>query len=168
MNKDAKRLLLMRHAKSSWEDERLTDFERPLNDRGRRAALRMGRLLREQKIQVDIVIASPAVRVKETLAGLLPEWQCAPEVIWEKALYLAPLERWLSTVAGLHDSWQSVLFVGHNPGLGQLLSHLSNNAQHLPTGSIALLETSAQSWPLSLMLRPWRQTAFWKPKGLES
>lgn len=157
----------MRHAKSSWDGPPIDDFDRPLNQRGRLAAPLMGRLLSDRGIQVDIVIASTAVRVKETLAGLLPEWNCDPEVLWERTIYLAPVEQLLSTISGLHDSWHSVMIVGHNPGLSELLGRLSNNPQHLPTGAIAMLDASAETWPQSLTLRPWRQVALWKPKELD-
>ena len=144
MGQNVKQLVIMRHAKSSWDDELLTDYERPLNDRGRLAAPLMGRLLREHKINVDVVLASSAVRVRRNSVRLnsrVTSTGCR-SILGKVAIHgLVESGYFISTIAGLHDQWQSVMLVGHNPGLSQLLSHFSNEPQRLPTAAIAILET---------------------------
>jgi phosphohistidine phosphatase len=160
-------LLLLRHAKSSWAEPEQPDVERPLNDRGRAAAKLMGKKMRHEDVSVDILLASTATRVRETLDLLLPAWHWDGPIVWEKELYLASRETILELVAALADEWQSVLVVGHNPGLSDLVGFLTEEATDMPTAALAILSSDQGDWPTALRHRPWQQLAFWKPKDLE-
>ncbi len=159
-----RRLVLMRHAKSDWENARLSDHERPLNDRGRRVAPKMGRFLRDQGIQPEVVLASTAVRVQQTLDLVTEKWNPSPEVLTERSLYLADLSGLLAQVRGLHDSWNEVMFVGHNPGISQLASALAKQSIDMPTACVAVLVSEQSEWTTAAS--DWKLAALWLPRQL--
>ena len=162
-----RRLLVLRHAKSSWSEPNAPDFDRPLNERGRENAPVLGRRMRSESIKADAIIASTARRVKETLELVLPAWKWSGDVHWERQLYLASSDTILKNVSALaDDSWQSILVVGHNPGLSHLVSLLTGEAVELPTAALAIVDGPASDWLTALRTRDWRLTAFWKPKDL--
>ncbi|MHC4809352.1 MAG: SixA phosphatase family protein [Planctomycetota bacterium] len=152
-------LLLMRHAKSDWTDAVLEDHERPLNDRGRRDAPRMGRLLAAEGLMPDLVVCSTAVRARQTLEGLtagggLGEAGHAA-VVHEASLYLATPGTILAvaraavtgTGAGVAaGDPERVLLIGHNPGMEQLASRLAGRFVRFPTATIAACELTATGW----------------------
>ena len=121
-----KTLTLLRHAKSGWDDGVARDFDRPLNDKGRRAAQTVGRYMARAGLRFDRVIASPAVRVVETLAEVGATCGFALDPVWEKRLYLAPADEIMAVVAGLAGDADDVLVVGHNPGLEELVLDLAD------------------------------------------
>jgi phosphohistidine phosphatase len=143
-------LLLLRHAKSSWEDAALPDRDRPLNKRGRRAAAAMRQAMHELGLTPDLVLVSPARRTQETLAGLEP-WDETPLVEPAETLYLASAQQLLSVLRGVNETVRSVLLVGHNPGLHELAVMLAGShaadpdkmakrlAAGFPTGALAEL-----------------------------
>lgn len=148
-----KRLMILRHAKSDWGDAKLDDFDRPLNDRGWKAARRLGRELRDREIEFDKVIASPAARVRETLDGLTEKLKVNVEIRFEPRMYLASEETLLEFVRDLPESVHAPLFVGHNPGLQQLVldltragAHRNQVAHKFPTAAFARIELSAARW----------------------
>jgi phosphohistidine phosphatase len=112
-------LLLLRHAKSSWDSPDLPDRERPLNPRGRRAAGLMRQAVRDLGLVPDIVLVSAARRTRETLA-LLEPWDETPLVEEMDSLYLAPAAHLLDVLRGVTETARSVMMVGHNPGLHEL------------------------------------------------
>jgi phosphohistidine phosphatase len=113
-----KRLTILRHAKSSWDRPDADDFDRPLNDRGRKAAVRMGHELKHRELRFDVALASPAVRVRETLDGLAKgDGEFAPDIRFDQSLYLADAATLLDRVKALSDDVRAPLLVGHNPGL---------------------------------------------------
>ena len=121
-----KRLLLLRHAKSDWH-QAVSDRERPLNARGRRDAACVGRWIAASGLAAPgLILASPARRVRETLALLLPAagWEAVDRIL-EDALYLASEAELLGRIRSLPDECESVMLVGHNPGLEDLLVRLS-------------------------------------------
>ena len=147
-----RRLYLLRHAKSSWKDERLADHERPLARRGRRAAKAIGRHLREQGVDPELVLCSTARRARETLEGLEPslgrgairvEPGCTARVL--------PSSSHAST--RFRASVRSVMVIGHNPALEQLallLARRGSTVQELetkfPTGALATLACRGPGW----------------------
>lgn len=161
-----RQLFVLRHAKSNWSDADASDFVRPLNQRGQTAAPLMGTKLRQNNQQVDVILASTAVRVRQTLDLLLPAWQYAGPVIWEKQLYLASPETLTHHLASLDKEWTRVMIVGHNPGLSQLVGQLSGSHVDMPTAAIIQLECAATDWPTAMRERAWAQLAFWKPKEI--
>lgn len=155
-----KTLGLFRHAKSDWGDARARDFDRPLNGRGRKGAPLMGRHIREYGLRWDRIIASPAVRAAETLelafagAGLDADRGFA--VNWDRRLYLASSASLLDLLREQDDSLGSILMVGHNPGLEDLIFDLVPDdgssplrdvvEAKFPTAAFAVLELDAERW----------------------
>ena len=115
-----KTLTLLRHAKSGWDDPVARDFDRPLNPKGRRAAATMGRHLRDLGVTFDRVIASPAVRVQETLDELERGLGRRLAPAWDRRLYLASAATLLDVVRECANDAESLLLIGHNPGLEDL------------------------------------------------
>ncbi|MFO7855686.1 MAG: histidine phosphatase family protein [Paracoccaceae bacterium] len=140
-----RRLVLMRHAKSSWDDPDLADRLRPLNRRGRLAAALMGALLREEDLVPDAALLSPAVRVQETWARLGLD---APAETVE-ALYMAEPETQLTALRAAPAAAKTLLMVGHEPGTTAFLRKLSDGTepagcarawQKVPTAALAVVE----------------------------
>lgn len=154
-------LLLMRHAKSSWSDSSLSDFNRPLKRRGREAAPRMARRLVAEGLVPDLIVCSAAVRTRETVELLLPEFPSAPVVEFRDDLYMAPAEDYLEAIRGTADAVTRLMIVGHNPGLEDLVGDLSQS-ERFPTGAIAHLEFNGSHWtdlgagPLLQLKHLWR------------
>lgn len=147
-----KRLHLLRHAKSSWDDAALRDRDRPLAPRGRRATIRIANWARKHDVRPQLVVSSSAVRARETLQGVLPGLG-EPEIWIELALYAASAETLLERVRALPDEAEEAMLVGHNPGLGDLLlllgepGELRDRAEaKVPTGALATLEADIESW----------------------
>jgi|SRR5882757_1301804 len=144
-------LLLLRHAKSSWDDPTLADHERPLARRGRRAAEAIGEHLRAEGLRPSLVVCSPAQRTRETLELLS---LVGPEVRLEDAVYDASESELAAVVRGLPEVVKSVLVIGHNPALGDLAARLSGQdrseeanrlREKFPTGALAVFE-SEETW----------------------
>lgn len=112
-------LLLLRHAKSSWNDATLPDRDRPLNKRGRRAIAAMRQAMQQLGLTPDLVLVSPARRTQETLAGIEP-WDDTPLIKSLEVLYLATAQQLLSVLRGMNETVRSVLLIGHNPGMHEL------------------------------------------------
>jgi phosphohistidine phosphatase len=136
------RLYLLRHAKSSWDDPALADFERPLAPRGRKAAKRIADHAAREGIRPELVICSPAARARETLERVAPGLG-EPEVEFDERLYGATEDELLARLREVPSSVGSVLLVGHNPGTAQLLALLVGTGRPLPaevpTGALASL-----------------------------
>ena len=153
-----KRLGLLRHAKSEDHEPRGFDFDRGINDKGRRAAAVMGRYLGTKVVHFDRVLASPAVRVQETLNIALDAMGRAAPVdrIEDRRLYLATSDSIADVVSELGGDAENLLVVAHNPGLEDVvLDHVPNDgscalrdivAVKYPTGAFALLEFDIDDW----------------------
>jgi phosphohistidine phosphatase len=141
-----KKLLLLRHAKSSWADATLTDFERPLNERGKLAAPLVGKFMRERRITPDLIICSPAKRTRETIALVLKAARIEPRLRYDERIYEASLARLLEVVSEIEGDKQEVMLVGHNPGFENLLEHLTGATKRMPTAALALIALDADRW----------------------
>lgn len=161
-----KRLILLRHAKSSWEDDQLADHDRPLNDRGRKAAKRIGRLLLEKKIVADVVLCSTSVRTRETAEIVFAKWPARPEISFRSDLYHASPEEMAIILAGLADQQGSAMLIGHNPGFEQFLEQLTGQYEQFPTAAVAVLELDLEEWGQVSTSTRGRLVHFWKPKEL--
>jgi phosphohistidine phosphatase len=167
-----KTLTLLRHAKSGWDDHSLRDFDRALNAKGKRAAARVGRHWRDLGLAFDSVVASPAVRVVETLEHVATGYGDDLAPAWDRRVYLASAVTLLDVVRELPDSVEDALLVGHNPGLEDLVLMLvPDNDQaplrdaveeKFPTASTARLTFDVAHWAdvaangasLDLFVRP--------------
>ena len=150
-----RRLCVLRHAKSDWKDPSLDDLNRPLNDRGWAAARRIGHEMKHRRMRFDLILASTAARVRETIDGIEEKFEFHAEVRFEPQLYLADTDALLSRVAALPDEANAPLIVGHNPGLQQLLLALTRDdgqglrtriAGKYPTGAFAAVELDIERW----------------------
>jgi len=141
-----KTLYLLRHAKSSWKDETLRDFDRPLKGRGRKAAELMGQVLAEEKLGSALVISSPAVRARETTELVLESAGLKVEPRFEERIYEADVRTLLALVRAISDSSGVALLVGHNPGFENLLDYLTGDARQMPTAALAKIEFDVESW----------------------
>lgn len=147
-----KRLYLLRHAKSSWKDPALADHDRPLNGRGRRAAKMMCGHMRERGVDPQLVLCSTAKRARETLARIEPALGNRAVKV-ERQLYGASADALLERLRRLPDNLDSVLVIGHNPGLQELALELSRPADaagelevKFPTAALATLELPGDTW----------------------
>ena len=127
--KPVKTLTLLRHAKSGWDDPTLRDFDRTLSAKGRRAAQAIGRHLQSEGARFDRVLASPAQRVVETIAEIEAGYGAALSPAWDKRVYLASSATLLDLVRETGPEFGSLLVIGHNPGLEDLVLLLVPGAQ---------------------------------------
>src|SRR5260370_23938130 len=134
-----KTLLLLRHAKSSWDDQTLKDFDRPLNKRGLRAAPLVGELLRRRKLRPDVLLSSPAERAKETARLVCDAAGLSTTVRYETGIYEATAQSLLSIVSEIEDEVSIALMIGHNPGFEELLEVLTGETRRLPTAALAFI-----------------------------
>lgn len=144
-------LYLIRHAKSSWDDLDLKDFDRPLNERGKKDAPRMGKRLKEKEIYPDIMLCSPAKRALETCKAIAKVLSFPEEKIkTDKRLYHANEDQLLKVVKeieDLKDKEEVVMIFGHNPGLTHFAnSFLSENIDNIPTCGVVGSKVSVKSW----------------------
>lgn len=137
-------LLLMRHAKSSWKHPGLADHDRPLNRRGQRDAPRMGRLIGQEGLVPDLILTSTARRALDTARAVRDQLP-APCPLEERSdLYHASPRTILDTAASAPDDIRTLLIVGHNPGMEQVVEAVGAQPQRMPTGALALIHTA--SW----------------------
>jgi phosphohistidine phosphatase len=165
-------LLLMRHAKSSWDQPELADMDRPLAPRGRRSAQAMARRMRKDKLRPDLVLGSPAARVRETWDLLREELgQDLPCRIL-RSLYPGAPSRLLAALSRVGDDISILLVIGHNPGLGSLALRLARTGSKksrklmetkFPTGALAVLAFEVEHWS---EIETGRLLAFVRPKDL--
>lgn len=141
-------LTLIRHAKSSWNDELLSDYERPLNKRGLENAPLMGRILREHDIQFDLMVSSPAQRAATTAELLARELGYpADQISFNKSLYGADVSTLLEVVQMLPGNNRRIAIVAHNPGLTEFCNYLCNSGiGNMPTGSVACIRLAVDDW----------------------
>jgi phosphohistidine phosphatase len=146
-------IFLLRHGKSSWSHESLPDFDRPLAPRGERAARRIARYMRQEKIRPAIVLCSASLRTRQTLEALEPALGKRTSVELVPELYAATVEALLERLRALPDTAGSAMIIGHNPGLQSLALSLSSRGvelpklkQKLPTGALATLIAQTEKW----------------------
>ncbi len=146
-----KRLILIRHAKSSWSSGAADDQTRPLNDRGRAAAGKVGNWLKREGYVPDQVLSSNATRCAQTWEGIAAALGASPEVSFQEALYLANAQAMLSVLQGATGN--TVLMLGHMPGIGAFARDLRRDPppahaafRKYPTGAVTVLDFKAERW----------------------
>lgn len=168
-----KTLALLRHGKSSWDDPDVRDFDRPLKRRGKDASKLMGAEMRRRGLQFDLVLASPARRIVETIVHLDEGYGDRLQPRLEENIYDASSGRLLKILRQIGDDTERVLLIGHNPGLQDLAVTLIDEddalsrsvADSYPTAALALIELSAERWA-DVEPGTGRITAFLKPRDL--
>ncbi|MEM8742170.1 MAG: histidine phosphatase family protein [Pseudomonadota bacterium] len=150
-----KRLVLVRHAKSSWSDPELDDFDRPLNERGRLSAPVTGAWLAEKGMRPDFVAMSPARRCIETWERISAQIPTVPEPKSEKRLYMADPDTMLTVLRHVPREAETVVMVGHQPGISSFARKLANGTvpascarafKKFPTAAAAIIEFEADDW----------------------
>ena len=141
-----KTLFILRHAKSSWADAALADFDRPLNERGLKAASFMGELMREKKLRPNIVLSSPALRARATAEILKKSGALAADIVFEHRIYEASPQGLRQVIAELDDSHNSAMLVGHNPGIEGFIRFLTGHLEPMPTAAIAVINLNIDKW----------------------
>lgn len=139
-------LYLLRHAKSSWKNGDLADFDRPLAGRGHRACETIGHYLKDNGIEFDLVLSSPAVRARETTEEVLRAAKLKPEVRFDERIYEATAARLLDVVSQIENDRKTVALVGHNPGMQELLHALTGKSEEYPTATLAKIAFKNLKW----------------------
>lgn len=146
-----KQILLMRHAKSSWDNPELKDFDRPLEERGLNDAPMMGRFIMESNYKPGMVISSPAQRAKETTqlireAAKIEESQ----ISWNEDLYFGSIQDYIAAIQTASDEYERIMLVGHNPLMENTAGTLAGAGQkvalRMPTAALVCLESFAETW----------------------
>lgn len=142
-----KQLVILRHGKSSWENPSLDDYDRPLNERGKKNATDMGLFLRKKIGQPHGILSSSAKRAADT-AKLVAKQMAfdVHDLIFDDDLYLASVPTILKSVGKLPQSTNIILLIGHNPGLTDLVNHLGVRLDNLPTASAICFSIHTPTW----------------------
>jgi phosphohistidine phosphatase len=162
-----KRLLIMRHAKSSWKDSKISDHERPLKKRGRNDAKLMGKLLKSKKMVPDLIICSTAVRAQETADLLVENMKYKKEIISTDALYMAEPRDIITAIMDHAKDQKTVMVIGHNPGSEALLQILTGKVESLPTASIAYTTAKIEKWKDLAKCEELKLKKLWRPKDFK-
>lgn len=143
-----KTLIVMRHAKSSWEEPELEDIDRPLNKRGRRDAPFMGKVLELKGVRPGMIVTSPAVRALTTAQAVAEELRYpADSIKTEQRLYEASAGQLLDVVRSWSDPVDNVLLIGHNPGLTDCINQLTcAEIANFPTSGIMSIDFDVKHW----------------------
>jgi phosphohistidine phosphatase len=142
-----KKLMLVRHAKSGWDNPILTDFERPLSHRGEKDAPHMAERLIKKHLVPQYLLSSPALRAKTT-AGIFAKQFKLAEPKYNPAIYEATYMTLLSVVNSLPDEYDFVALFGHNPGLSQLIYYLTDQLYDMPTCGVVIIDFDNTSWKM--------------------
>jgi phosphohistidine phosphatase len=141
-------LYIIRHAKSSWDNSDLSDFDRPLNERGKRDAPRMGKRLKERDITIDLMLSSPAKRALSTCKRIAETLGYSKEkIITDKKLYHATEDYILTVLKTIKDHHKTVAVFGHNPGLTEFANALTGTMiSNMPTCAVVACKINIDTW----------------------
>ena len=143
-----KTLLLIRHAKSSWDNVTLPDFERPLNERGKHDAPVMAKRTKEKKIEIDAFVSSPAKRAKKTAGIFMDEFNAKEKnMILIPSLYEATPEKFYDVIENLKDKYDTVALFAHNPGITDFINSLECTPVYdMPTSAVYAIKIKTKNW----------------------
>lgn len=162
-----KTLLIMRHAKSSWKNyPELSDYERPLNKRGKRDAPRMGDHLHQTGLVPDQILTSSAKRARKTASRVAKSCGYKQKVKKLEALYDTVPGIYFETLQALPDKYQIVMAIGHNPTMEQLVYLLTGQRERMPTAAIANIQLRIQRWEAFDLHTKGTLVNLWTPKTL--
>ncbi len=168
-------LLLLRHAKSSWDHNNISDHDRPLSERGLAAAPRMADHIATNGLTPDLILCSTSARTRATLSVVLERLSSAPPVVFEQALYLAEDGELLARINRVDDAVKRLMIIGHNPGFEDLARSLSGRGERaalaalhrkFPTCGLAVITFDVAHWS-NIGERSGTLTAFITPRSLE-
>jgi phosphohistidine phosphatase len=143
-----KTLLLIRHAKSSWDNAQLTDFERPLNERGKHDAPMMSKKIKDRKIEIDCFVSSPAKRAKKTATIFMDEYGIGEKhLVLVPSLYEASVRNFYEAVENINDKEETVALFSHNPGITDFVNTLTEESiDNLPTCGVFAVKIHTKKW----------------------
>lgn len=141
-----KTLLILRHAKSSWDNPLLNDRDRPLNARGLKTAPLMGQLILHKKLLPDVILSSPAMRAIHTAKLIAQSAGYSKKIQTIAEFYPGNPSNYVETLSREKTESATIMIVGHNPGLELLLEHLTDRKEHLPTGALAQIQLPIEHW----------------------
>ena len=161
-----KTLLILRHAKSSWNYPELSDYDRPLNRRGKRDAPRMGKHLRQEGLVPDRILTSSAKRARKTASKVAKTSGYIGKVKKLDAFYDTVPGVYFETLQALPNKYQRVMVVGHNPTMEQLVNHLTSHIERMPTAALAHIEIPIEHWEALNLYTKGILVNLWTPKTL--
>jgi len=158
-----KKLLIMRHAKSSWKDSDLVDQERPLKKRGLKDSAYIGKVLKNKELIPDKIISSNAVRAADTAAIVADKCGYKKKIDYTDKLYMVESGAILELIHGQPDSIKVLMVIGHNPGMEALVQVLSRKVESLSTASVAYFQADIKSWKDLKQGTKLKLKKFWQP-----
>lgn len=162
-----KTILLMRHAKSSWDNPELDDHDRPLNKRGLHDAPRVGELLEAEELIPDLILVSSARRAQETMRLLVEACGYEGPIETHADFYHSDVTAYLHILHNLPESVARPLIIGHNPDVEELLRMLTGISRHMPTATLALIELPKNSWGELVGDKMGQLSGLWMPRELK-
>lgn len=159
-----KKLLIMRHAKSDWSDGSIRDFDRPLNNRGKNAASRMGKEIKGRGLNPDLIISSPALRAKMTAEAVAENSGYKKDIIWNESFYFGYTSEILQTIKDIDEKEENVIIFGHNPTWSAVAEMLSGDFIDMKTADLIVLEYDG-NWK-DLREQSCKQIMYISPKKL--
>ena len=161
-----KTLLVLRHAKSDWGNSRLSDHDRPLNERGKYDAPRMGAWLKQNEMVPELIISSTAERAYTTAELVALACEFEGELRTERDFYLAGPPAYIELLNTLPDDYERVMVVGHNPGMEELVALLTDKERPMTTANVAVVSLPIDSWQELSLFSDGRLQHHWQPKDL--
>ncbi len=162
-----KTLLMLRHAKSSWDNMALSDYERPLNKRGKRDAPRMGSFIQDKGLVPDLIVTSSAERALATAEAVALACGYDQELKLTRRLYHATADNCIDVLNDTCDTCDTVMIVGHNPTLEDLLEDLTGEWERMTTASLAEISLPIESWRDLIDDTPGKLENLWRPKQIK-
>ena len=161
-----KTLLILRHAKSSWDFPELSDHDRPLNNRGKRDAPRIGTKLLKEGLIPQLIISSPAARAYSTAEKVAKACSYDGEIIVNSSLYGSGYSEYLNALQIQNDRYGIIMIVGHNPYSEQLLEVLTGKMITMPTCTVACVKLRIRNWKEVNTRTKGELVSIWRPKEL--
>jgi len=161
-----KTLLLMRHGKSSWKDDSLKDFERPLKKRGKKDSKKIAKVIAKNNLTPDLILSSSATRARETVDVVTETLEFQNRIVFHDELYMGEPSDIITAINNLSDDYNIVMIVGHNPGLEAYLQIVDGEIEALPTAGLGQLVLVLDSWKDLSFDTMGELIGFWTPKSL--
>ena len=161
-----KTLLIMRHGKSSWKNDKLADHDRPLAKRGRIDVPKMGLLVRDEDIVPDIILCSTARRARETTELFIDSSGFDGPVQYHRSIYQGYVSDYIDLFQALGQTYKIAMAIGHNPGVEELLSTLVDVDEWMPTACIAQIEVSIEEWQALNEYSTGELVNLWRPREI--
>ncbi len=163
----AKTLLLMRHAKSSWHDKKLPDFQRPLKKRGAEDSAAIAEILRENELIPQIILSSPALRASQTAEIVAKVCNLDQKITYVNSFYMGEVHEFVEQLSKLDDSLERVMIVAHNPGLEAFMQLLDGKLEALPTAALAYISLDLHKWSDFSKDTTGELIGYWDPENIE-